>query len=37
VNAVQEDNLDWSHIYDWADQLGTRQLLDEIRPLIPPI
>lgn len=37
VVAVQGDNLDWSYIYHWADQHGTRHLLDEIRRSIPPI
>ena len=36
VIGVQAHNLDWDYIYHWADQHGTRQLLDEIRRSIPP-
>lgn len=36
VIAVQRRSLDWDYIYRWADQHGTRQLLDEIRRTIPP-
>lgn len=37
VVAVQGPNLDWSYIYGWCDQHGTRALLDEIRDSIPPL
>lgn len=35
VIAVQGDRLDWDYICSWADQHGTRDLLDEIRRDIP--
>jgi hypothetical protein len=37
VIAVQSDRLDWDFIYRWADQHGTRMLLEEIRRSIPPL
>lgn len=37
VIAVQGDWLDFDYIYRWADEHGTRGLLDEIRQSIPPI
>lgn len=36
VIGVQAGNLDWDYIYHWADQHGTRALLDEIRASVPP-
>ncbi|MBY0527876.1 MAG: hypothetical protein K2R98_31050 [Gemmataceae bacterium] len=35
--AVQGNTLDWTYIYHWADQHGTRSLLDEIRQSLPPL
>lgn len=37
VIAVQGDRLDFEYIHRWADEHGTRELLDEIRRSIPPI
>ncbi len=37
VIAVQGDAIDWPYVHAWADQHGTRGLLDEIRASIPPI
>ena len=34
---VQADRLDWDHIYRWADEHGTRALLEEIRTSLPPL
>jgi hypothetical protein len=31
VLAVQGDAIDWTYVYSWCDQHGTRQLLDGIR------
>lgn len=31
VLSVQAGQLDWTYIYSWCDQHGTRELLDEIR------
>lgn len=37
VIAVQGERLDFEYIHRWADEHGTRELLDEIRRSIPPI
>lgn len=37
VLAVQGPDIDWSYLYGWCDQHGTRALLDEIRSSIPPL
>jgi hypothetical protein len=37
VIAVQGANLDWPYVYNWCEQHGTRDLLDEIRRSIPPL
>jgi hypothetical protein len=37
VIAVQGDDLDWSYIYGWCEQHGTRALVDEIKASIPPL
>lgn len=38
VVAVQGDEaFDWDYIHRWADDHGTRELLDEIRKSIPPL
>jgi len=34
-HRVQDRNIDWSYVYGWCDQHGTRDLLDEIRSSIP--
>lgn len=31
VIAIQRDSLDWAYIEKWCDQLGSRQVLDQIR------
>jgi len=35
--TVQGDAIDWDYVYSWADQHGTRALLDDIRRSIPPL
>jgi hypothetical protein len=35
VLAVQRANLDWSYLDRWSEQLGIRELLDEIRAKVP--
>jgi hypothetical protein len=37
VIAVQGERLDFEYIHRWADEHGTRELLDDIRRSIPPI
>jgi hypothetical protein len=37
VIAVQNRNLDWPYIEKWCDVHGTRNVLEEIRAMIPPI
>lgn len=37
VIGVNHDLLDWDYIHRWADEHGTRELLDEIRANIPDI
>ena len=37
VIAVQGDRLDFGYIHRWANEHGTRELLEEIRRSIPPI
>lgn len=37
VISVQGDAIDWDYVYHWADQHGTRGVIDEIRASIPPI
>ncbi len=34
--AVQGDSLDWQYLHQWADEHGTRSLLQEILRSIPP-
>ena len=37
VLGVRQGILDWDYIYSWCDQHGTRELLDEIRSMLPPL
>lgn len=37
VIAVSGDIIDWSYVYSWSDQHGTRGLLETIRASIPPL
>lgn len=37
VIAVQGERLDFDYIHRWADEHGTRELLDDIRSSIPPL
>jgi hypothetical protein len=37
VIAVQGERLDFDYIHRWAEEHGTRELLDEIRRSIPPM
>jgi hypothetical protein len=37
VATVQSDRLDWDYVTRWADQHGTRKLLDDIRAAVPKI
>lgn len=36
IIAVSGNMIDWSEVYHWCDQHGTRELLDSIRQSIPP-
>jgi hypothetical protein len=37
VIATQREKIDWTYVYRWCDQHGTRELLEEIRRSIPDI
>ncbi len=37
VLAVRQGDFDWDYIHRWADEHGTRALLEEIRAEIPPL
>jgi hypothetical protein len=37
IAVLGDDALDWQYIYRWAEEHGTRDVLDEIRASIPEI